>query len=283
MVRRSVALLAAAITIVASPSLHLSAQALPPTDPLHSPFDDLLDLYVRDGLVYYQALRADRGKLDRYLASLDAPEVVAASEGWNQNQRAAFWLNAYNALVLRTVIDHYPIRGLASEYPSSSIRQIPGAFERVPHRAAGRSVTLDAIEKMVLAEFHDPRLYLALGRGAIGSPRLRSEAFTGDRLEAQLTHVATECPTRSECILINPTANQISVTPVVGWHETEFIAAYATPDIGFPSRSPIERAVLAFIQPHLLTTERNFLDKDGFRVAYNGFDWTLNDLTRRTR
>ena len=283
MVRRWAGLLAAVITIVASPLLCLSAQTVSPVDPLHRPFDDLLDLYVRDGLVYYQALRADRGKLDRYVASLDTPDVVAAYEGWNKDQRAAFWLNAYNALILKTVVDHYPIRGRASEYPSSSIRQIPGAFESLPHRAAGRSVTLDAIEKTVLAQFHDPRLYLALGRGAIGSPRLRSEAFGGDRLDAQLTNVAAECPTRSECILVNQTANQISVTPVVGWHEAEFIAAHAGTDGGFLNRSPIERAVLAFILPNLLTTERNFLDKNGFRVTYSEFDWTLNDLTARTR
>jgi hypothetical protein len=275
--------LLAAIAMIVLPDARLPAQAVPPTDPLHQPFDDLLDLYVRDGLVYYQALGADRGKLNRYLASLDTPDVVAAYQRWDQSQQAAFWLNAYNALVLRTVIDHYPIRGRASEYPSSSIRQIPGAFETRSHRAAGRSVTLDAIEKTVLPEFHDPRLYLALGRGALGSPRLRSEAFSGDRLEAQLKHVAMECPTRSECILIDAAANRISVTAAVGWHETEFIAAYATPDPGFANRSPIERAVLTFILPNLLATERNFLDKNEFRVTYSEFDWSLNDLTGRTR
>ena len=42
----------------------------------------------------------------------------------------AFWLNAYNALVLKTVVDHYPIPGASAGYPAKSIRQIPGAFER---------------------------------------------------------------------------------------------------------------------------------------------------------
>jgi hypothetical protein len=283
MVSRVATLLLATIAVVVLPDTRLPAQVVPPTDPLHQPFDDLLDLYVRDGLVYYQALGADRGKLNRYLASLDTPDVVAAYQRWDQSQRAAFWLNAYNAFVLRTVIDHYPIRGRASEYPPSSIRQIPGAFEMRSHRAAGRSVTLDAIEKTALPEFRDPRLYLALGRGAIGSPRLRSEAFSGNRLEAQLKNVAMECPTRSECILVDATANRISVTAAVGWHETEFIAAYPTPDAGFANRSPIERAVLTFILPNLLATERNFLDKNEFRVTYSEFDWSLNDLTGRTR
>ncbi len=33
-------------------------------------YDELLDLNVRDGLVYYRALKADRGRLDAYVSSL---------------------------------------------------------------------------------------------------------------------------------------------------------------------------------------------------------------------
>ena len=35
------------------------------TDALHRPFDQILDIQVRDGLVYYRALRGERGRLDR--------------------------------------------------------------------------------------------------------------------------------------------------------------------------------------------------------------------------
>ena len=42
----------------------------PVVDPLHKPFDEILDIYVRDGLVYYRALKAERGKFDRYVQSL---------------------------------------------------------------------------------------------------------------------------------------------------------------------------------------------------------------------
>ena len=54
----------------------------------------------------------------------------------SRDEQIAFWLNAYNALVLKTVIDHYPILGRSSDYPPKSIRQISGAFERLPHRVA---------------------------------------------------------------------------------------------------------------------------------------------------
>src|SRR5215208_3315666 len=160
------------------------------TEALHRPLDQILDVNVRDGLVYYRALRSERGRLDRYVASLNVP--AATYEGWSRERQAAFWLNAYNAVVLATVVEHYPIQGTNKSYPANSIRQVPGAFERIKHRAAGRSVTLDEIEKTILPEFKEPRLYLALGRGAIGSGRLRSEAYTGDRLDKQLDDLQKE-------------------------------------------------------------------------------------------
>jgi hypothetical protein len=279
-VRWGAALLAAAAlcaAVVARPA----AQNAPTARGLHAPLDELLDTYVRDGLVYYAALRADRGRLDRYVAALDSPATQAAHAAWMPDERAAFWVNAYNAFVLRTVIDQYPIRGRAPEYPASSIRQIPGAFDGRMHRAAGRAVTLDAIEQTILPAFDDPRLYLALGRGATGSPRLRSEAYAGARLQAQLQSVEAECPTRAQCLAIDPAADVIHVTPVIGWHEQAFISRYAGAAAGFENRSPIERAVLGLIDPHLLTTERTFLARGRFRVVFGELDWRLNDLTGR--
>ena len=140
------------------------SQAAPLTDPLHRPFDQILDLNVRDGLVYYRALKSERGRLDRYAASLNVP--AATYEGWRREEKMAFWVNAYNAFVLQTVDRSLSDSGREHEYPAESIRQIPGAFETIRHRAAGRNVTLDEIEKTILPEFKEPRLQLAIGRGA---------------------------------------------------------------------------------------------------------------------
>jgi hypothetical protein len=249
-------------------------------DALHKPLDDILDTYVRDGLVYYRALKAERGRLDRYIASLDV--APAAYEGWSRERKMAFWVNAYNVFVLKTVIDHYPIRGGSQSYPANSIRQIPGAFEQVRHRAAGRSVTLDDIEKQILPAFKEPRLHLALGRGAIGSGRLRSEAYTGAKIAKQLDGVQSEFVSEETMLKIDRAANTISVTPIVSWFSDEFIAAYDPGPSGpFAQRSPVERAIIAFIMPHLLPLEREFVRKNEFKLTYHPFDWRLNDLTGR--
>ena len=269
----ALALLAFAILPIAS-----GAQEDRSMDALHRPFDQILDIQVRDGLVYYRALRGERGRLDRYAASLDVP--ISTYEAWSREQKIAFWINAYNAFVLQTVLDRYPIQGKAPGYPPSSIRQIPGAFERLRHRAAGRSVTLDEIEKTMLPPLKEPRAYLALGRGAVGSGRLRSEAYTGTRLLAQLDAVQSEFVTERTMLSIDRGSNTMSVTPIVSWHDAEFVAAYDKGPVGtFAQRSPIERALVAFITPHLLPLEREFVQNNEFRVTYHAFDWRLNDLS----
>jgi len=240
--------------------------------------DQVLDLYVRDGLVYYRALKAERSKFDAYIGTLASVTLDAMP----RDEQIAFWLNAYNAVVLQTVIDHYPIAQRTPQYPPHSVRQIPGAFERLPHRIAGRTVTLDQIEQTILSGFHDPRLYLALGRGSIGGGRLRSEAFAAGRLDAQLQEVSDECVTRSQCVQVDREANKLTVSAIFSWREKDFVAAYADKAAEpFATRAPVERAVLAFIQPKLLMTEREFLDKNQFQMAYRPYDWSLNDLTGR--
>lgn len=247
----------------------------------HRPLDELLDLYVRDGLVYYNALRSDRGRLDAYIAALDGPRA-AGLERWPQEEQIAFWLNAYNAWVLRAVVDHYPIRGRAAAYPAGSIRQVPGVFDRTPRRIAGRSLTLDGIESTILPAFRDPRLYLALGRGALGSGRLRSEAYTASRLGGQLDAVAREFTTNDHLFAVDENAGVVSVTPILSWREAEFVAAYAgAAEPIYAQRSPIERAIVAFARPGLLPHETEFLGKNEFRVRFQEFDWRLNDLSGR--
>jgi len=245
-------------------------QPAPGAELLHRPLDQILDVNVRDGLVYYRALKGDRGRLDRYIASLNVP--AATYQGWSKGQQMAFWVNAYNAFVLETVINNYPLK--------ATIKNIPGAFDKNTFRAAGRTVTLDQIEKTILPEFKEPRLFLALGRGAVGSGRLRSEAYTGERLEKQLADIESEFVDNRRLYRADREANQISITPIFSWREAEWVAGYAgKADAVYGQRSPIERAIIAFITPHLLPLEKEFVKKNEFRFVFQEMDWRLNDLT----
>ncbi len=261
----------------------VAAQDAPPrvVDDLTRPLDRVFDHFVRDGYVYYGALKQDRSGLDAYvqaIGNLPAAEL----NSWTKAHQLAFWINAYNAFVLESVIDNYPIRGAFPAYPPDSLRQVPGAFERRTFRAAGHALTLDAIELDVIAQFRDARALLALGRGAVGSGRLKSEAYTEEKIEEQLADMEEEIVTRREMVEIDLGNDEVSVSPLFSWRERQFADNYLSrADARYASRSEVERTVLGLLVPIVLPLESDFLMKNQFRVVFHDYDWRLNDLATR--
>jgi hypothetical protein len=277
--RRLLCLATLAALAVTTAALTASTAAIPEQGVSHALLDRILDTYVRDGYVYYPALKAERANLDRYVSGLDvAPGRLAAM---SEDDRRAFWVNAYNALVLRTVINAYPIKGKPGDYPASSVAQISGGFDRTRHRVAGKVLTLDEIEKTVIAGFGDARFVFALGRGTVGSGRLRSEAYSGARLDAQLTEAVKEFVQRVANFKIDFQASTLTVTPLFSWREAQMVATFGAPGERWADRSALERAVVTMAFPHLFQRERDFLAQNTFRMAFGKYDWRLNDLTGR--
>ncbi len=83
-------------------------------------------------------------------------------------------------------------------------------------------------------------------------------------------------------IQIDRIGNVVSVTPIFSWREADFVAGYDPGATGtFAQRSPVERAIMAFIMPHVLRLERELLQKNEFKMEFRQFDWRLNDLSGR--
>ena len=136
----------------------------------------MLDLNVRDGLVYYRALKANRGRLDA-LRQRSCRPLGRLGAAQRADRLLAQRLQRDRAEDCRRPLSD-PAR--STDYPARSIRQIPGAFERLTHRVGGPDgdAGSDRADRFLPA-FEDPRAFFALGRGAIGSGRLRSEAYHG--------------------------------------------------------------------------------------------------------
>ncbi|UCC71783.1 MAG: DUF547 domain-containing protein [Gemmatimonadota bacterium] len=250
----------------------------------HATFDTLLALYVQDGRVDYAALQDERELLDRYLeqvAAVEADEVA----GWPEAERIAYLINAYNAYVLVTVIDHYPIGGssflkkLTSPnrfgYPANSIRHIDGVFDRLRHRVAGTEMTLDDIEHGTLrANHNEPRVHFALVCAALSCPPLRGEAYRGDRLEEQLDD-------QGRRFLNDPRQNrfeierrQVHLSRIFDWYGEDF-EEFAT-ETGYGRDRKIN-GVLSFVSRYLIDRVVDFLESGEYRVQFESYDWTLND------
>lgn len=250
----------------------------------HATLDTVLALYVQDGRVDYTALKYGRAPLDRYLDQLGS---VAADEfaGWPEADQIAYLINAYNAYVLETVIDNYPIEGsgffkkLTSPkrfgFPESSIRHIDGVFDRIPHRVAGAEMTLDEIEHTALrARYDEPRVHFALVDAAVSGPPLRGEAYRGARLDEQLDD-------QGRRFLNDPRRNRFEIergrvylSKVFDWHSEDFEKFAVEPD---HDGDRAGAGVLSFVSPYLIGRVAEFLETGEYSVQFESYDWTLND------
>ncbi len=232
-----------------------------------------------EGLVDYRALKANRQELDRYVRSLAGLDPKSY-QAWDTPKKTAYWINAYNALTLKTIIDHYPIRkgGLISglRFPESSIRQIPGVWDEIRHPIMGKPMTLDQIEHEVLRkQFDEPRIHMALVCAAIGCPYLRNEPYTGERLDAQLTDQARRLFSDSRKFRIDRKNGTTYLSSIFKWFGSDFARKYSTKD--FQQVSADLRPVLNFAARHVAPADAQYLKTQRYTVAYLDYDWSLNE------
>ena len=157
-------------------------------DHSHGPFDSILQTYVNDkGQVDYMQLKRNRDPLTAYLKTLASVSAQETNQ-WTREQKLAYWMNAYNAYTLDTILNHIPItrsKGLKYRlYPENSIRQIPGVWDRIRHQAGGKLVTLGEIEHEILRrELKEPRIHFTIVCASVGCPVLRDSAYTAAAVE----------------------------------------------------------------------------------------------------
>ncbi|MDP7340338.1 MAG: DUF547 domain-containing protein [Vicinamibacterales bacterium] len=183
--RRWTLLLLAALSLTAAnPPAQAGAQAF---DHQCRTYASVLDGSLVGSRVGYGRLASDRVALD---AAVDELAAVSreAFDAWSRAHQLVYWINAYNVLTLRVIVDHYPIRGSwLSLYPRSSIRQIDGVWDAITWQAGGRRVTLDQIEHDILRPtFAEPLVHFAINCAALSCPPLRGEPFVAERLATQL-------------------------------------------------------------------------------------------------
>jgi len=239
----------------------------------------VLRRYVDDrGLVDYKALKDNPRDLNEFLRSAGGLKRKTY-DTWSRKEKTAFWLNVQNALILRTVLDHYPIRPSGPRrlsYPSDSIRQVPGLRTRLLFVVMGEQVTLDEVDRRLRRRSTDPRLHMAAVPAAWSSPALRSEPYRGEELDDQLDDQVRRFLARPGNFQVDRTAGKVILSRVFDWYAGDFVKAFAPKD-GFGNRPPKLKAVLNFAARYLDEDDADYLRSGSYTVEYAEFDWALND------
>ena len=167
-------------------------------DSSHKIFTGLLTENVKDGVVNYEGIKTKQVLLDQYVSQIG--EVTKEMfDKFSKEEQMAYLINAYNAFTLKLISDFYPVSSIRDIGPKVGGGLFGGGSKqwkiseyelnghKVTFMAMGKPVTLDEIEHENLRPIYkDARVHFALVCGAVSCPFLRSEAYTGSKLNEQL-------------------------------------------------------------------------------------------------
>jgi hypothetical protein len=218
----------------------------------HTAWNTVVSTYVDDaGRVDYAGLKANAehsALLDAYTAWIASTDIGDLGDA----DKLAFYINAYNALVVNAVLDAYPI---------DSVEAVPGFFDMATYVVAGTDMTLNQLENDVLREdFEEPRIHFALVCAAVSCPPLRNEAYVGSSLDEQLEDQTVDFIRATT--VIDEDNRQIHLSKIFEWYYPDF--EWQGSVRGFVGRRLPEAGGAA------LRRTTNFL-------IYDDYNWALND------
>ncbi len=206
--------------------------------------DTFLQKFVKDGRVDYKAIQNNTSALDELL--IMAKNISVSTE--NPSEYQAFWVNGYNLLVIKGIVENYPLK---------SPLDVGGFFDKSKHEIGGKNITLNDIEnKLLRGNFPgEPRFHFVLVCAGLGCPPIINMAYEPSILDAQLETQTKEALNDSNFIRVDK--NKVKISQIFEWYKGDF-----TKD---------GKSLADFID--LYRTEKL---PENAKISYYPYDWTLN-------
>lgn len=261
------------------PTTFTDEQVVEPRILSHASFDRLLQRFVdHEGRVNYSALKQDSRDLDQYYHliatfSPDSHPDLFPSE----SHKLAYWINAYNATAIKTVLTYYPISSVLDVKPPAALFFLSEksgffVFQRLTY--GGKTTSLYYLGNGVIRErFQEPRIHFALNCAALGCPRLPRQAFSGEDLERQLDQETRKFLSEARNFRIDHSGKTIYMSSIFKWYEDDFLNWYQK------NYSESKASLVNYIALYLTSDKAAELKEHGnqYALRFLPYDWGLND------
>jgi hypothetical protein len=190
------------------------------SDPItHEAFTEILQTYVdENGLVDYARLQHDSATLNSFLNLLSTHHPN--DKKWTESEQLAYWINAYNAFTLQLIIRNYPIKSI-KDLTAVTIPFVISPWDKDFINIEGHRYTLNDIEHGIIrAHFNQPMIHFGLVCAAKSCPKLRTEAYTADEVDAQLSEQANDF-INDQMRNITSTGNP-QISKIFQWYKGDF-------------------------------------------------------------
>lgn len=243
----------------------------------HQLFEELLKTYVNTaGEVDYDTWSSSsdaNGRLNSYLAavSLYSPENTPERFA-TRNDALAYWLYAYNAYVIRSVLDNWPLESVTDVKAPVEIVKGFGFFYRQLYTYGGRHYSLLAVENQkIRATYKDARIHFVLNCASESCPVLRPELPTGDALESLLQQATLDFVNDDKNVHVDHESKTIFLSTIFKWFNKDFVSELRKRGL------PTERGAVSYVISVAGPEKRDELSSaTDYDVKYIDYDWSLN-------
>lgn len=231
----------------------------------HNQWEQFLKTYVvtdstgLNRVKYDRVTDADTKALHAYIVNLRMVPV----DKLNKKEQMAYWINVYNALTIRLILEFYPVKtiqdiDLGSGFFSS------GPWDEKLFKIDGELISLNDVEHRILRPiWKDPRIHYAVNCASVGCPNLQNMAFTSANLEALLDQGARSYINSNRNISFRD--GKLVASKIYSWFQEDFGGS--------------EQAVLAHMRTYANVGVKTILERVTGIYDY-AYDWELNIAER---
>jgi len=231
----------------------------------HDEWTSLLKQYVDPrGYVDYEALNKDKDTLNQYVNRIEQYSPVNTPELFpTQEAQLAYYINAYNALVFKAVLE----RGPETESVWSGLISGLNFFVRTSIIVGGDKTNFRNLEnKVIRDQFKDPRIHAALNCASVSCPRLLQQAYLTETLDQQLDTAIREFVNSEQHVKIDRQGQRAMLSTIFDWFDKDFIEYERTQGNGSPN-------LIDYINRY--RTPGSEIDRD-FKVDFIEYDKRIN-------
>jgi len=213
------------------------------------------------GRVDYAAIGAD-GTVDDSSRELERFDLESLQ---SRADKLAFWINAYNHLVLGGVLDALKRNPKRPGVASGGWLGLLRFFYLKRYIVGGKKLSLATIENRILRkELREPRVHFALVCAATSCPPLKQGLYAAERIDAELDMAARQFVRSSTGVLIERETQTVWLSRIFKWYRGDFEWAGGS--------------VLSYVMPYLSADDQAYLDRHRpqVRLRYFDYNWQLN-------
>ncbi len=214
----------------------------------HSEFDTLLRKNVNSkGMVNYKSFK--NNLFYKYLDKIATAKITKFSD----MEKLAFYINAYNALVIKNINDHPDIH---------SPLDVDGFFKKIKFKVAGKKITLDELEHDYALKIDGVLPHFGLVCGAKSCPKLLPKAYEGKSVINELKKNAKEFLADRKRNYFEKEKNILYLSEIFNWFKNYFISKHGT----------VINAVKILSQNKIW--QKNL--SESTKIKYLNYNWKLN-------